>query len=339
LLYCALTVVSTSDRQIILNETVNLPILKIDVSLDGFFLLAPLIAIFIFAYFQFYLNIRKELINELKTDYPSIGGKRLYPWMLVALDFRGRALINRLQSATVKFSVWYSLPLVLALISTWFVKKHEPKLSYIIGLAPMVGTIVVLWFWCQYEDVKFRILQFPRILLKNWGKNILLFVVIAYEVVFLSFIIPMANKGFPEITEDTKGYEKYLKSWFCVNLSYQKLVDEPKIDYKGIYCRDLSGVHLEGANLINAVLKGANLAKAHLNNTILNRAILEEANLKGANLEDADLGEANLERTMNLTYEQLFKVKTFHKAKLDPELRQQIEKHYPHPRKKQEPKR
>jgi uncharacterized protein YjbI with pentapeptide repeats len=294
--YCALTVVSTSDRQIILNETVNLPILKIDVSLNGFFLLAPLIGIFIFAYFQFYLNIRKELINELRADYPSIGAKRLYPWMLVALDFPGQTLIHRLQSVIVKFSVWCSLPLVLALISTWFVKKHDPKLSYIIGLAPIVGTIVVLWFWCQYEDVKFRVLQVPTFVLRNWGKNILLFVVIAYEVIFLSFIIPLANEGFPEVKWYTQGYTKYLKSWFCVNLSYQKLVAEPKEDYEGVYWRDLSGVHLEGADLTNVVLKRTNLENAHLSNAILADARLEEVNLVEANLQQANLGKAKLQQ-------------------------------------------
>jgi uncharacterized protein YjbI with pentapeptide repeats len=297
--YCALTVVSTSDRQIILNETVSLPILKIDVSLNGFFLLAPLIGIFIFAYFQFYLNIRKKLISELKTDYPSIGGKRVYPWMLVALDFPGNTFIDRLQSAIVKFSVWFSLPLVLALISTWFVKKHDPKLSYTIGVAPIVGTIVVLWFWCQYEDVKFRVLQIPRFLLENWGKNVLLFVVIAYEVIFLSLIIPMANEGFPGLilypAKDYLGLKQDLKSWFCVDLSYQNLVTEPKKDYEGLYWGNFNEAHLEGARLINAVLERANLRKANLNNAELNFAILEKADLTRANLEKAYLGRANLE--------------------------------------------
>ena len=41
LLYCALTVVSISDRQIILNDAVSLPILRMDVPLNGFFILAP----------------------------------------------------------------------------------------------------------------------------------------------------------------------------------------------------------------------------------------------------------------------------------------------------------
>ena len=52
--YCALTVVSTTDRQMVLkNESVRLPIVNLDVSLNGFFLLAPLLAIFLFVYYIF----------------------------------------------------------------------------------------------------------------------------------------------------------------------------------------------------------------------------------------------------------------------------------------------
>ena len=36
--YCALTVVSTTDEQIILNDMARLPILNIDVPLNGFFI-------------------------------------------------------------------------------------------------------------------------------------------------------------------------------------------------------------------------------------------------------------------------------------------------------------
>jgi len=56
LAYSALTVVSTSDRRIILNEPARLPVINLDVSLDGFFILAPILSIFIFFYFQLYLH-------------------------------------------------------------------------------------------------------------------------------------------------------------------------------------------------------------------------------------------------------------------------------------------
>ncbi len=52
--------------------------------------------------------------------------------------------------------------------------------------------------------------------------------------------------------------------------------------------------------------------------------------LIGANLSDADLFRANLEGVSDLTIEQLSKVKTLYKAKLDPELMKQVKEKYHH---------
>ncbi|HLZ56586.1 MAG TPA: pentapeptide repeat-containing protein [Ktedonosporobacter sp.] len=62
---------------------------------------------------------------------------------------------------------------------------------------------------------------------------------------------------------------------------------------------DLSGIHLEQANLLKADLSGANLSGADLR-----KANLENANLFGANLSGADLSNANLINT-NLIYANL----------------------------------
>ena len=86
---------------------------------------------------------------------------------------------------------------------------------------------------------------------------------------------------------------------------------------------------MEEANLSPTEVKGKIVV------TNLEEAILCEANLHGADLKDTNLNGANLEEAdlhcvKNLTIEQLSKVKTLYKAKLDPELREQIEKDYPH---------
>jgi len=75
---------------------------------------------------------------------------------------------------------------------------------------------------------------------------------------------------------------------------------------------------------------GANLERANLNDANLERANLERANLERANLERANLISANLEGAINLTIEQLSKVKTLYKAKLDSALMEQVKEKYPH---------
>ena len=286
LAYCALTVVSTSDRQIILNETVSLPILRLDVSLNVFFILTPLIAIFVFSYLQLYLSTRKDLINSLKRDFPSIGGEYLYPWILVVLDYPKQGLIGKLQSAIVKFSLWISLPLVLILIAILSVKKHDPILSYAIGSAVVVGSAVVLWFWCHYEGSKLKIKQLPKFVLKNLGKTAFVFILLVFEILFLFFIIPLAMEG---------GEFKWLNPFIYVDLSYQKLITEPEKDYKGLFWGNFNKAHLAGADLTSTVLERADFRNANLQYALMSYAMLEEADLEYANLQKAILVQANLQ--------------------------------------------
>ena len=63
---------------------------------------------------------------------------------------------------------------------------------------------------------------------------------------------------------------------------------------------------------------------------------LSGVDLSGANLSRAILSEANLSEVLGLNIEQLSKVETLYKAKLDPKLMKQVEDKYPHLLKKPE---
>jgi len=79
--YCALTVVSTTDRQMVLkHESARLPIVNLDVSLNGFFLFAPLLAVFVFVYFQFHLLKTRDLISDTTIKDVPNSKNRIYPW-------------------------------------------------------------------------------------------------------------------------------------------------------------------------------------------------------------------------------------------------------------------
>lgn len=345
LAYCALTVVSTSDRQIILNETASLPILKLDVPLNGFFLLAPLIAILVFIYFQLYLHRLRTLIDDLRTNYGLTEKGRLYPWMINIAEDPDPGAVGALQRIIVGFTLWTSLTLVLILFALWYVKKHEPIWSYIVGTAPIVGALVTFWFWFQYEPGKLRRSTWSKIF--SFGGFSL---VIAFELCLLFFLIPWAREG---------GKYRWVHPLICVNLSYQNLITKPKTDYKGLYWGNFKEARLEGARLVNAVLEradltqanlqkvklvGANLQRADLWLADLQGATLWKANLKGAklisaNLQKADLSEANLKETdlnganlrdadltqaKNLTFEQLSIVRTLYEATLDQKLEEKL---------------
>jgi hypothetical protein len=74
----------------------------------------------------------------------------------------------------------------------------------------------------------------------------------------------------------------------------------------------------------------ADLSRADLINADLSGADLINADLSGADLEKADLSRADLSEVLGLNIEQLSTVQTLYKAKLDPELMDQVEDEYPH---------
>lgn len=88
---------------------------------------------------------------------------------------------------------------------------------------------------------------------------------------------------------------------------------------------NLKKANLAGANLQEVYLAGVNLQKA-----ILVGTNLQEADLWGANLQEANFIGANLKKTRNLKIEQLSKVKTLYRAKLDSELEKEIKEKYLH---------
>ncbi len=313
LAYCAITVVNTKDVQLILNGTSHLPIINIDVPLNGFFLLSPLIAIIVFIYLQLYIHRLKGLITDLRTNYPSVEKRRLYPWMLNIAEDPEPGIIGRLQKIMFNFSLWWLLPIVLIFFPLGFLRKHDPFWSYIVGLIPVIGTAVVIWFWCQYEQVKLkRFLRrkpgktsLKKFIRKNPGKTSLSIMVLSFGIFFIFFMIPWSIDG------DKTGF---LRPLLYVDLSYQKLINEQKLEYETLYWVNLAGANLQGANFTESILKRADLRKSDLIKAIfynanLEGARLEEANLQGADLSYAKLQGAHLDGThlqgANLSYAQL----------------------------------
>ncbi len=278
--YWVLTIVSTSDRQIILDNKVSLPIIKLQIPLDGFFIAGPLIAMFAFIYLQLYLQRLKGLIAELRTNSDLIEHGRLYPKMLnITKESESEpGIVGAVRKIFVSFSLWWLLPIVLILNSLWFVKKHDPILSYIVGIMPILGVVIVYYFWSFYSDIREKYKSINnrlwRYLRGNSGKVCLSFCMTLYSVFLLYFFVPLSNEG--------KG--------LSVDLNNQKLIFKPADDYKGLHWVNLKNAHLEGADLVASVLKRANLEGANLQ-----KADLQEANLEGANLEGAILDRANLQ--------------------------------------------
>jgi hypothetical protein len=113
------------------------------------------------------------------------------------------------------------------------------------------------------------------------------------------------------------------------NLVKAKL-QEANLEDAKLQKADLRFANLQGAFLVDAYLQEANLAQADLQEANLEDAYLQKANLVGANLKEANFTFAFLRSAKNLTIDQLRKVKSLYKAKLDPDLMEHVKKCCPH---------
>jgi BTB/POZ domain-containing protein KCTD9 len=88
--------------------------------------------------------------------------------------------------------------------------------------------------------------------------------------------------------------------------------------------------NLQEANLPHANLMYANLMRANLQGAKLMFANLQRTVLSNADLQGAFLMHANLQEIEYSSIEQLSKVESLYRAKLDPKLEQQLRRNYPH---------
>ncbi|MGI9174083.1 MAG: pentapeptide repeat-containing protein [Rhodothermales bacterium] len=267
LAYCAVTLFGVTDRQIVLDEGVRLPLVNVDVSLRGFFFFAPLAALIVFVYLQLYLQRLRRLKLDLRSDYPDVDSKRLYPWMLNIADCPEPGFLGRLQRFIVGLSLWWVLPIVLFI----FLKTHEPLATGLLILAPALGATGAAYFGYKYSEGIRRYAFFPPLLLFLAG-------VIA--TIWLYDVRHHSLAG-----DEQRGQ--------TVDLSFQVLMEEQNEEYD-VYWLDLRGAQLQGANLISSVLKRADLEKANLDGATLQNADLREARLDCTHLNDANLFRARL---------------------------------------------
>jgi uncharacterized protein YjbI with pentapeptide repeats len=298
--FCALTLLGTSDRQIILDEQTQLPLISRNVSFTGFCLATAIMAIAIFAYFQVYLQKLRSLTLKLKSDYLTVVPQRIYPWMVSIAEEYQHGTVGFLQRLIVELSVWYLLPIILSIIPYWLVRAHRPVDSYFSAFAPIVGIWLVIVYRSRYERTVFwRLFKAKKVL------ALFTILIVAWSLFLMCFCIPWTMRGhtfyfkrgtLPSIRRSTYvDLMISLGSWWCVDLSRQNLVKKPETDSPRTYWLELRGSHMEGANLTGSNLKRANLEDAHLQHALMFGTSLEGAFLGGANLSSALAPYSNFE--------------------------------------------
>jgi hypothetical protein len=334
-------------------------------SLDGFFIAAPLLIMLIFIYLQLYLVRLQTLIGKLEQKYDKL---LLYPWMFNIAKFPDSGFVGRVQTKVIGFIQSLTLPLCLTILAFGFVKKHEPFLSYVLTSMPFMGVLIVLVsHYYLLDNIKKQTLF--TYYLKNRNRRFFICVLLLFQICLLVIIIPWINVGAPWYNHQNQ-FINHIRHLVNLNLGYQNLISVPNKDYKRIYWADFSGKHLQGANLHSTILertdmrrvelqnawlfdtmledanlnyamlenaklidtdmKGADLVSAILNKSILRNADLRECDLQSAVFEQTELENVDLRGAKNITAQQLCKAKSLYKSMLDPTLLEEVNNTCPH---------
>ncbi|MRW90192.1 hypothetical protein GJ699_09370 [Duganella sp. FT80W] len=160
--YAAITVIGASDRELVLNGTVRLPIVDANIQLSLFYFLCPALVMLSFTHLQLHIIELKHLLMQVAD--PTTLEQRVYPWLLVrALLLLNRKIPkrfgDRLGIALTVTSAYLSLPLMLAIFAISYARTHAPVLTYLLALLPPLGCAVALGFFIQVLDLSLRDLR------------------------------------------------------------------------------------------------------------------------------------------------------------------------------------
>lgn len=284
LVYWCLTIIDVSDHRIILDKTVRLPLLELELGRDLYFILTPLLAILIYTYLQLSIYQVTSLLSGLKINNSSPEKVYLYPWMLNLSETSESGFFDFIQRFFTWLFLWASLPMVMLFNAFWYLRTHELFLSHIVGATAALGSLVVFCFWRRHGKSRRK-----RSILKWFARWGIIALVLMIEVCLFLYFIPNAQKGNIPGKFGQNPLGRSLVRLVRIDLSHQRLVSEPSVEYHGSFLEDFKRVRLEGAILQNTVLKRADLRGAHLRGAKMQYSVLEDADLRFSDLRYSNL--------------------------------------------------
>jgi hypothetical protein len=159
--YSAIAISGTSDKQIVLNEKVRLPVVDAQIPIDQFFFAGSIAAIIIFVYFQIYFFRLRDLKEELIRSGGEKEINKIYPWIF-NFPKENDGVIEKIKQIVVDITVWMSLPAILVFFVLGFIRKHDPLIFLLFGIA-LIGSAIVLFMWKRYFEKTARVHVFAFI--------------------------------------------------------------------------------------------------------------------------------------------------------------------------------
>ena len=320
-LYACLTIATTTDVNLVTNRASSpLPIIQTSIPIVGFYILAPLLLVGVFFYFNFYLQKLWEELSTLPAYFPD--GRALFstvdPWLLNDLVkftsvrlMQERTPLSYVQLTVSKLLTWWTLPATLVLFWIRYLPRHDwIGTGWHIGLVALSITTAWNLYHLALTTIKGedqRSFTWTAALSKRRTHRIALSalaLILFFSVISLGAIdgrrsgMATFGKWIPS--------ERYWDNGDTPNTWVPRLLALMHFPpFANLYGAELSQ---RGAGLfadeskgsrfpLGAELSSANLRYAQAEKAYMELANLQDADLTGAVLYGAMLKEANLERT------------------------------------------
>jgi len=241
--------------------------------------------------------------------FAPVAGFLLYAWSLSGGGRRGNRSNGFPMAGICRDWLPASLYAALFLNAVVCIRMHESALSYLTGIAAILGTAAAFLFRSRLSAPR------PRSRSRKAAGAAVAGAFIAGDALMVLVFIPWSLKGNLPAGWITSPAGRPLRSLLYADLGGFHPKEAPPSPGVGSRERmDLRGVHLEGAVLRRADLRGADFQGASF----------LQADLRGASFEGANLVDA-----VDLISDQLLTLKTLYGARLGPDLLKQIQERCP----------
>jgi uncharacterized protein YjbI with pentapeptide repeats len=326
-LYLAIAFGSVTHRDLFLETSIKLPLLNVDLSLIGFFVVAPLLLLI----FHFYLFLQLLGLASKAKDYntllvdaaPAASDRRYLRQRLDVfpiLQFLAGPSDQRtgFRGYSLRLMAWITLVatpvLILLQAQVTFLPYHREWIVWLQRVAVLIDLALIWYFWIHLRSDDDPI---NGVLRKAWmflgGAGTLC--VIVFSTYLATFPGEWIKTHLPEPSslqallfegdvDEVSGRPRSIFSNRLVLTDQSFVVDPEKLDkitishsFRGrdlrlavLYLTDLRKADFTGAQL-----QGASLDRAQLQGASLDRAQLQGAWLMGAQLQGASLHWAQLQ--------------------------------------------
>jgi uncharacterized protein YjbI with pentapeptide repeats len=294
LCYTIITVGTITDRQLLLNKSILLPILQVNLPVQVFAFIAPTAIIVVFAYMQLYIARIKGLHLQLIANYGAIPKRRFYPWIYNISNDPEPGFYGWGQRFFVQFTQWALIFIALVMVINIPLKtKHDILLYYNLAL-------LILSEYPLLNLINDRYYGFDSSSGKSKSKFRIYFANPGLTVVIIAFLVLLTMAIFSTFT-NILGIEAPIdvlrKSY---NLNYQTISTRPDFSFEGSYWLYLDNIDMSYSKLIYSdirmtKLEGANLKGVDARHANFAGCKLLQANLDGAQFNSAILDSANLD--------------------------------------------